>query len=190
MFVWFAGSCIIVIVLCYEIVTIKIQNTVRLKRKYVSFHSDYNHKGLFEAKKEAYSSEIDVSKRIVSHSEEKFTLKPLEINFVQSLTLKDDPKFQEIQKIFTKYNAEVAAMKTNPADGLHLKKVVMDSMLKFLRMMMLAPDIHSRKVILDLAYYWFIKHLNPKLQKKSKTAMISEIKQIISENSLLPKAVI
>ncbi len=68
--------------------------------------------------------------------------------------------------------SQVLAMKNNPADGLHLKKVVMDSMLKFMRMMMLAPDVHSKKVILDLAYYWFIKHLNPKSQRKPQAGML------------------
>ncbi len=44
----------------------------------------------------------------------------------------------------------------------------MDSMLKFLRMMFLAPDVATKKVILDMSYYWFIKHLNPKSQRKPK----------------------
>jgi len=63
-------------------------------------------------------------------------------------------------------------MPENPASGLHLKKVVMESMLKFLRMMMLAPDATSKKTILDIAYYWFIKHLNPKAQRKPQGAML------------------
>jgi hypothetical protein len=60
-------------------------------------------------------------------------------------------------------------MTRNPAEGLHLKKVVMESMLKFLRMMMLAPDTTSKKAILDISYFWLIKHLNPKSQRKPKT---------------------
>jgi hypothetical protein len=44
----------------------------------------------------------------------------------------------------------------------------MESMLKFLRMMMLAPDSATKKTILDIAYYWFIKHLNPKSQRPQK----------------------
>lgn len=66
----------------------------------------------------------------------------------------------------------------------------MDSMLKFLRMMMLAPDAYSKKTILDISYYWFIKHLNPKSQKKPKEAMLKEIKQLVSEHKLLPKQII
>jgi hypothetical protein len=63
-------------------------------------------------------------------------------------------------------------MKQNPADGLHLKKVVMNSMLKFLRMMMLAPDSTSKKTILDMSYYWLMKHLNPKMQRKTQTTLL------------------
>ena len=63
-------------------------------------------------------------------------------------------------------------MPENPASGLHLKKVVMDSMLKFLRMMMLAPDATTKKTILDISYYWFIKHLNPKSQRKPQVTML------------------
>lgn len=55
--------------------------------------------------------------------------------------------------------------------GLHLKTVVMDSMLKFVRLMLLAPDTNTKKNILDIAYYWFIKHLNPKSQRKTKDAL-------------------
>lgn len=57
-------------------------------------------------------------------------------------------------------------------NGLHLKTVVMDSMLKFLRMMMLAPSSEAKKLILDISYYWFIKHLNPKSQRKSKDGLL------------------
>lgn len=74
--------------------------------------------------------------------------------------------------------------------GLHLKTVVMDSMLKFLRMMFLAPNTETKKTILDIAYFWFIKHLNPKSQRKSKAALQGEIKNIMIENRLLPTSVI
>lgn len=58
-------------------------------------------------------------------------------------------------------------LRQNPQEGLHLKKIVMDSMLKFMRIMLLAPGIESKKTILDLSYFWFIKHLHPKSQRKS-----------------------
>jgi len=54
-------------------------------------------------------------------------------------------------------------------------------------MMMLAPNIETKKTILDISYYWFIKNLNPRSQRKPKEQLISEIKQIISDNRLLPK---
>ena len=74
-------------------------------------------------------------------------------------------------------------MRENPADGLHLKKVVMEGMLKFLRMMMLAPDAYSRKTILDMAYYWLVKHLNPKSLRKNQAdpqTITSQIKTLLS----------
>jgi hypothetical protein len=70
---------------------------------------------------------------------------------------------------------------------MHLKTVVMDSMLKFMRMMMLAPNYEGRKTILDFSYYWFIKNINPRSQRKPKEQLMSEIRQIISDNRLLPK---
>jgi hypothetical protein len=63
----------------------------------------------------------------------------------------------------------------------------MDSMLKFLRMMMLAPDATSKKAILDISYYWFMKHLNPRSQRKTKDVLLKEIRQIVTENKLLPR---
>lgn len=64
-------------------------------------------------------------------------------------------------------------------NGGHLKKVVMESMLKFMRLMMLAPDTGTKKVILDIAHHWFIKHLDPKSTRKSTNELLAEIKQII-----------
>ncbi len=52
-------------------------------------------------------------------------------------------------------------------EGLHLKKVVMESMLKFMSLMMLAPDTGTKKIILDIAHHWFIRHLDPKTTRKS-----------------------
>lgn len=81
-------------------------------------------------------------------------------------------------------------MKNNPQDGLHLKKVVMESMLKFMRMMMLAPDTATKKTILDISYFWFMKHLNPKTQRPNAVELQKEIKKIVSDHGLLPKAII
>ncbi len=55
---------------------------------------------------------------------------------------------------------------------------------------MLAPDTGTKKKILDIAYYWFIKHLNPKSQRKPKETLLKEIKQIVSENKLLSREAI
>jgi hypothetical protein len=84
----------------------------------------------------------------------------------------------------------VTGLRQNPQDGLHLKKVVMESMLKFLRVMMLAPDGQSRKTILDLSYYWLIKHLNPKVQRKTSQQLNSEIRQIVTQHNLLPQSLL
>lgn len=37
-------------------------------------------------------------------ADELFPLKPVDINFIQSYTLKDDPKFKEIRHLLQKYN--------------------------------------------------------------------------------------
>lgn len=39
-------------------------------------------------------------------------------------------------------------------------------MLKFLRLMMQAPDATAKKRILDVAYYWFKKNLDSEKGKK------------------------
>lgn len=109
------------------------------------------------------------------------------MGFVQSLALKDDPKFKEIQKIYAKYNAEVAETGQHAVAGLHLKTVVMEAMLKFIRIILLAADTATKKTLLDLSYYWFIKHLNPRSQRKPKTELHREIRQIVTENRLLPR---
>jgi hypothetical protein len=66
------------------------------------------------------------------------------------------------------YNKSIIESGGSATNGLHLKKVVMDSMLKFMRLMLLAPDTSTKKVILDVSYHWFIKHLDPKSGNKSK----------------------
>lgn len=56
--------------------------------------------------------------------------------------------------------------------GLHLKTKVIDSMLKFMRLMLQAPDSTAKKRILDVAYYWFKKNLdNENGKKRSQKSM-------------------
>lgn len=52
-------------------------------------------------------------------------------------------------------------------NGMHLKKVVMEAMIKFMSLMMLAPDFNTKKVILNIAHHWFIRNLDPKTTRKS-----------------------
>lgn len=66
----------------------------------------------------------------------------------------------------------------------------MESMLKFLRLMFLAPDGSTKKTILDIAYYWFIKNLNPKSERKNKVNLQNEIKNLVQDTKVLPMAVI
>ena len=40
-------------------------------------------------------------------------------------------------------------------------------MIKFMNLMLLAPDTGTKKVILDIAYHWFLKHLDPKSGNKT-----------------------
>lgn len=42
----------------------------------------------------------------------------------------------------------------------------MDSMLKFIRLMLQAPDATAKKMILDVAYYWFKKNLDSSKKDK------------------------
>ncbi len=42
----------------------------------------------------------------------------------------------------------------------------MDSMLKFMRLMLQAPDGTAKKRILDVSYYWFKKNLDKAKDKK------------------------
>lgn len=65
------------------------------------------------------------------------------------------------------YNKGIIEKGGQPVNGGHLKKVVMESMLKFMNLMMLAPDAATKRTILDIAYHWFIRHLDPKSAKKS-----------------------
>lgn len=52
------------------------------------------------------------------------------------------------------------------APGLHLKTKVIDCMLKFMRLMMQAPDSTAKKRILDVSYFWFKKNLDSEQGKK------------------------
>jgi hypothetical protein len=55
------------------------------------------------------------------------------------------------------------------APGLHLKTKVIDSMLKFIRLMMQAPDATAKKRILDVAHFWFKKNLDSEKGTKRRT---------------------
>lgn len=66
----------------------------------------------------------------------------------------------------------------------------MEAMLKFLRIMFLAPDTDTKRNILNVAYYWFIKHLNPKQQRKSKETLHKEIKNLVVEHRLMSVVVL
>lgn len=65
------------------------------------------------------------------------------------------------------YNKGILQNGGAAVNGLHFKKVVMESMIKFMNLMLLAPDAGTKKTILDIAYYWFIKHLDPKSGNKT-----------------------
>lgn len=130
-------------------------------------NSDYDEEEYFQEKRKIYNREIEFSNRVNAITDHQFALRPLEMGFMQSTALKDEPKFKEIRKILTEYNKNVLESGGKAVNGLHLKTVVMDSMLKFMRMMMLAPDTNTKKVILDIAHHWFIRHLDPKGKKKT-----------------------
>ena len=60
----------------------------------------------------------------------------------------------------TEYNKNVIDSGGKAVNGLHLKTKVMDSMLKFMRLMMMAPDAATKKTIRDVAHHWFMRQLN------------------------------
>lgn len=50
-----------------------------------------------------------------------------------------------------------------------MKTKVIDSMLKFMRLMFQAPDSNAKKMILDVAYYWFKKNIDTEKGKKKRS---------------------
>lgn len=96
-------------------------------------------------------------------------MKPLEISFMNNTVVKDEPKYKEIKKILQEYNKAIIERGEEDVviNGMHLKKVVMEAMIKFMSLMMLAPDFQTKKVILNIAHHWFIRHLDPKTTRKS-----------------------
>lgn len=73
----------------------------------------------------------------------------------------------------TDYNKAILEKGGAAINGLHLKKVVMESMLKFMRLMMMAPDTGTKKLILNIAHHWFIRHLDPKSGRKSAVELLN-----------------
>lgn len=49
----------------------------------------------------------------------------------------------------------------------HLQTKVMNSLQKFMRLMMLAPDTQTKITILDISYHWVKQHLDPKSKRVS-----------------------
>ena len=62
----------------------------------------------------------------------------------------------------------------------------MNSMLKFMRLMLLAPDTASKLKILNVAYDWFLANMNPKTKRKNKNELEKEIRKIMVQKELLP----
>ena len=80
---------------------------------------------------------------------------------MQSSAIKDEPKFKEIKKILLDYNKMVMTSNSSTIEACHLRRNVMDSVLKFMRLMMLAPDTQTKKIILNISYNWMTEHLSP-----------------------------
>lgn len=57
----------------------------------------------------------------------------------------------------------------------------MDSMIKFLRLMMLAPNANRKIQILNIAHTWFMKQLKPTTKHKKKMEMLLEIKAMLKK---------
>ena len=99
-------------------------------------------------------------------------MRPLEIGFLNSNVLKDEQKFKDIKKILTDYNKSIIEKGGAAINGMHFKKVVMEAMIKFMSLIMLAPDAATKKLILDFAHHWFMRQLDPKAAKKSSSQLL------------------
>ena len=62
---------------------------------------------LYEETRNLHLDQVNYAIYADSKSDELFPLKPVDIGFVQSLTLKDDPKFKEVRHLLHKYNEQV-----------------------------------------------------------------------------------
>lgn len=59
-------------------------------------------------------------------------------------------------------------------------------MLKFMRLMFQAPDGNAKKMILDVAYYWFKRNIDNE-KEKGRREMEKEIRSILTQANVLPK---
>ena len=62
-------------------------------------NQEYDEDEYFSEQKKVYEREIQFANRVGVITEQQFSLKPLEIGFMQSSALKDEQKFKEIRKI-------------------------------------------------------------------------------------------
>lgn len=158
----------------------------RQQRKYPNVEIEYDAAGLFSAKKQVYDREIDFANRVDAVTERHFSLKTLQVGFLHSFALKDDPKFKEIQEIYAKFNEEVPVYEEKAVGGLHFKKVVMEVMLGFMNLTLLANSAETRQTMLSIAHQWFKHQLNPKTMRKGKKELHEEVKKLVVEKKLLP----
>jgi hypothetical protein len=76
--------------------------------------------------------------------------------------LNDNTHFKEIKAVFVAYNAMVASQPTDPiairtyqVDELHIRPVLVDSLLKFMRLVMLTPDRDVQARMLSEVHSWY-----------------------------------
>ena len=59
-----------------------------------------------------------------------------------------------------------------------------------MRLMMLAPDTKTKKLILDISYDWMIQHLDPKSKRINNNDALKMIKDVLVKKALVPLDVI
>lgn len=125
-------------------------------------NSELDEEAIVAVKKEVYAREIAVAQRADFAGKRDLGLKPVNANFLNSAFLNDNPHFKEIKAVFTAYNVMVSNQPTDPievntyyVDELHVRPVLVDSLLKFMRLVMLTPDRDVQSRMLAEVHAWY-----------------------------------
>ena len=110
-------------------------STLQRSSKYFHFNLELNDKLIFEQKRQFYSKEIELTDRLNRFRAQLLDVHPLNCSFLQSAFLDDNPLFEEIKSLYTKYNSEILrlTLENKQPEELNLRPHVMKSMLLFMQ---------------------------------------------------------